>query len=773
MLGVLLWTLVAGELALAVHAGVGIACGAAVLVAAALAFVVWRAPRLRRVAAVALAAVAVSAAVVAWRVVPLVSGPLAPLRGTGAVIEADLRLTSDPQGRPGRTSGSRRTDDAWQVDAATEGWRTSNRAEVIADLPVRLITTADVGALLPGTRVRVVARVLDADPAHGRAATLVARSLTVLDRAPPLQGAAGALRASLRASVSSRPPDEAGLLPGLVVGDTSQVSGDLDAAMRASSLAHLVAVSGGNVAVVVMLALGAARLVRIRRGRLQVVVVALAVAAYVVVARPQPSVVRAAAMTAVVLLAVLLDLRVRPRDALGASVGVLVLVDPFLAVSVGFAMSALATAALVELAARLPRDGAVRHPLLRALAGVLAVSAAAQVAVAPLVVGMGGGLPVGGVLANLLAAPAVAPATSSGLAASVVGLVSPAAGALVALPGAWAVGWIARVARGTAEWTPPLPWPTGWPGGLLMLLVLALATGGAVYAVRLGGRLARACLVVAAAGAVVALAPPASVPGAVAWPPSGWRVVLCDVGQGDAVVLSDAPGEAVVVDAGPDPDAVDRCLRRLAVTRVPLLVLTHFHADHVEGVPGVLRGRAVGAVVVSPLAEPVGEAWRVRRWLRDAQVGERVAAPGDVWTVGGVRLRVVWPTRILRGQGSDPNNASVAMLADVDGTAVLLDGDLETAAQEAVLASGVIGHVDVVKVPHHGSSKQAAGWATATHPEVALIGVGLDNDYGHPYPGTVAAYQRVGAVVGRTDLDGDVAVVPAADGLLGVVRRGR
>ena len=145
--------------------------------------------------------------------------------------------------------------------------------------------------------------------------------------------------------------------------------------------------------------------------------------------------------------------------------------------------------------------------------------------------------------------------------------------------------------------------------------------------------------------------------------------------------------------------------------RVPLLVLTHFHADHVEGVPGVLHGRSVGVVAVSPLAEPSGEADRVRRWLSDAGVPERVAAPGDRWDGrSGVELRVVWPTRLLRGQGSDPNNASVTLVATVGGRALLLGGDLEPAAQEAVLASGAVGDVDVVKVPHHGSAQQAPGW---------------------------------------------------------------
>jgi competence protein ComEC len=595
-----------------------------------------------------------------------------------------------------------------------------------------------------------------------------------------VQGAAGAIRSALRASVRDRPPDQAGLLPGLVVGDTSGVRPDLDTAMRDSSLAHLVAVSGGNVAVIVLLALGAVRLVGVRRGRTQVVLVALAVAAYVVVARPQPSVVRAAGMTAVVLLAVLVDARIRPLDALGWSVGGLVLLDPFLAISVGFAMSAAATAGLLVLAARWRRGHELdRWPrrAWRAVLGLVAVSAAAQLAVAPLIVGIGGGIPVGGIVANLLAEPAVGPATSFGVVAALVGVVSPPLAALIALPASWAVGWVALVARTTASLAAPLPWPQGWYGGLLAVAVLALGGLALLVGRARGGPVARACLALTAVAGVLTLGPTAGVPLGRAWPPPGWRVAMCDVGQGDAAVLETGPGEAVVVDAGPDPTAVDHCLRRLGITHVALLVLSHFHADHVEGVPGVLRGRTVSAVVVSPLAEPPTEERRVLRWLEGAGAPWRVAAAGDRWTVGDVRLRVLWPTRILRGQGSDPNNASVVMVAEVGGAgggtvSVLLGGDLETAAQEAALASGAVPRVDVVKVPHHGSAKQAAGWVLAARPRVALVGVGLGNDYGHPNAGTVAAYRAVGAVLGRTDLDGDLAVVLDDAGHLGLVRRG-
>lgn len=723
-----------------------------------------------------------SASVAAARVLPLVEGPVPVAAGERSFVRAEVVTIGDPRVRDGRTSGSQRMDDAWIIDAVLVRASIAG-AELEPDLPVQLITSGPaasevVAALLPGTEMRISGRVLPADPRRGRAATIIAEKAVVIAEPPPVQVAAGAVRAALRDSVAGRSSDVRGLLPGLVVGDTAAQSPELEQAMRDSGLAHLTAVSGGNVAVVVAVVVVLGRLVGLRRGVAQLVVVALAVAAYVVVARFQPSVLRAAAMAAVVLVALLLDLRIKPLDALSFAVVGLVLLDPFLALSVGFAMSVAATAALIVVAAR-AGPGLSAGPWWRrvwhGVGALVVVSAAAQLAVAPLVVGIGGGVPVGGVVANLLAEPAVAPATSLGLIAAVVGLVSPPVAAVVALPAGWAVSWIAIVARQTSQQAGSLPWPSGWAGAASISVVIGLAATGAWLARRHGGPVLRTLLAVGAvASVVVAVAPlPVVVPGALAWPPSGWRAVMCDVGQGDSLVLRVAPGEAVVVDAGPDPALVDRCLRRLGVTRVPLVLLTHFHADHVEGLPGVLRGRAAGVVVTSPLDEPPGEERRVLGWVEGAGASMRAAAPGDEWRIGPVRLRVIWPTRVIRGQGSDANNASVTVLADVDGVTFVLGGDLEEVAQDAVLAQTAVAPVDVVKVPHHGSRYQSSEWATTFHPRIALIGVGVDNDYGHPAPDTVAAYRSVGAVVGRTDEDGDLAVVRDDAGGLALLRRGR
>jgi competence protein ComEC len=226
----------------------------------------------------------------------------------------------------------------------------------------------------------------------------------------------------------------------------------------------------------------------------------------------------------------------------------------------------------------------------------------------------------------------------------------------------------------------------------------------------------------------------------------------------------------VVVDAGPDPALIDGCLDRLEITAVPLLVLTHFHADHVDGVSGVLDGREVGAIEGTTLLEPTEGAREVTTVL-----GREPGLPayGVTRRVGEVTLQEVWP-RPGSAPGdsgeSAPNNASVVLVAEVAGIRMLLTGDVEPSAQ-AALSRDLAGlRVDVLKVPHHGSRHQDLDWLTSLGARVALVSVGQDNDYGHPAPELLAALTAAGARVWRTDLSGDVVVV-VEEGEVGVVTR--
>jgi competence protein ComEC len=251
---------------------------------------------------------------------------------------------------------------------------------------------------------------------------------------------------------------------------------------------------------------------------------------------------------------------------------------------------------------------------------------------------------------------------------------------------------------------------------------------------------------------------------------------MCDVGQGDAVVLATGDGRAVVVDAGGQPGPVDTCLRGLGISRVAMLLISHFHADHVGGIAGAVRGRMVSAIVVPSYQEPAVGSDAVRAVSRRLGIPITVASAGTGYRVGTARLRVLAPDRQLHGTRSDPNNNSLIVLATVAGRSVLLAGDAEVEEQTVTMAGAAAGplpaggrragplRADVLKVAHHGSAYQDGGFLDAVGPTVALISVGRDNDFGQPSPRTVAGLDRRGATTLRSDLDGAVAVTTSGTG---------
>lgn len=584
--------------------------------------------------------------------------------------------------------------------------------------------------------------------------------------------AAGALRDSIRASVAHRPPDQAGLVPALVDGDDAGLPADLEADFRTTGLTHLTAVSGTNLTLVVGALLLLARAVGVR-GRWLVLVGLLGIVGFVLLARTEPSVLRAAAMGTVGLFAFGPDGRRRGLRALGVALSALMLVQPDLATSPGFALSVLATGGIVLLGP--PLSDALAQWLPRGLAEAVAVPTAAQLACTPVVAVLSGQVSLVAVLANLLAGPLVGPATVLGLLAGLVGLAWPAAGSVVGTGAAWCVAGIIEVAqRGAVLPGASLAWGTG-AGAVVLLVAICLALALGLPAL-LRSRTVAACL-----GTLLLLVV-LGVPGrlwsttAGGWPPPGWVLVACDVGQGDALVVRVDDGAALVVDAGPDERAVDGCLDRLGVREVPLVLLTHFHADHVDGLDGVLRGRRIAGIETSPVLDPPSGAEQVRRSASRAGVQVRTAAFGLTRRFADVVVQVVHPALTApvpgAGDGSSANDASVVLLVEVRGVRILLTGDLEPPGQ-AELARTVAGlDVDVLKVPHHGSAHQDEHWLTSLDPEVALVSVGADNDYGHPDGRVLDQLAAAGAEVLRTDTGGDVAVVVDGAGRVrGATRR--
>ncbi|TAJ99721.1 MAG: MBL fold metallo-hydrolase [Chloroflexota bacterium] len=623
----------------------------------------------------------------------------------------------------------------------------------------------------------------------GAAGVLRARSVEVLgvsdDAARTLEGLRRAADEALRLAI---PEPEAGLASGILIGLRDRVDRDLAAAFTTVGASHVVAISGWNIAIVAAtLGALAGRFARRRRAALT----AIAIVAYVIFVGASPSVVRAAAMAGVVLLARELGRPSRAAAAIGWAVTVLLLVDPGLIEDVGFQLSALATAGLIAwgtpLSARLagPSPGRLRAWLAEALG----VSLAAQLATLPIVALEFGRLSIVSPIVNLGVVPLVAPAMAAGAIALVAGgLATAGAPGLVATVGglpAWTllatiVGLVrAGASIPFASLELAAPWDAGVAasaGALILLADRALRArarteskrqpAGAVAPPPHGTALPRGprtrlerAIAGGLAAAVVALAI------AVVHRPDGVaRLTVLDVGQGDAILLEGQRGTRLLVDGGPDPGrllvALDEQLPPWD-RRIDVIVLSHPHEDHAAGLASLLGRYAVQRVLEPGMIGPGPGYVALNAALAAGGVERGILATGDRLAIDDVDLRVLWPDigsvpETPPDGGTGINNVSIVLLGEAAGHRFLLTGDIEEEIDPTLLARSLPA-VEILKVAHHGSrTASTEPFLAATRPRVAIISSGRGNPYGHPAPATVARIEVGGTRVLRTDTNGTV-----------------
>jgi competence protein ComEC len=653
---------------------------------------------------------------------------------------------------------------------------TARGQQISARVPLMVRSGADLRdeltALPVGGTVEMTGVLGPADPEDPQAGWLRLRAPPRLLAGPgPLDRAVNRTRAGLVASVAHNRPDQRALVPSLVVGDTSAVSDQVAEEFRATSLTHLMAVSGANLATTIALVWWVGAWLGLRRRALRIVSVC-GVVVFVIVCRSEPSVIRAAAMGVVMLAAAGLAFdRAAGLRALCVAVLGLMIVDPWLSRSVGFWLSVCATAGILWWTTGWARAMSAWAP--ENLARAIVAPWAAQLSTQPIITWLSDQISTTGLLANIAAAPFVGPATVLGMSAAVLGAIWTPLG----VPFGWLAGWcvqpilwIARLGAGA---------PAGaleWPARPALLAVLAgLCLGIAMVTPWLLARRSR-CLVVAVAVLLATVVRP-PMPG---WP-GEWQLAVCDVGQGTAVVVRAGPGAAVLYDTGPEPEPVIRCLDELGVRQIPVLVLSHYHADHIGGAQAVLERGGVGLVLVSPLASPRSDAERIARSAAGAGVPARIARIGDAVQVGPLRLEVLWSGSVQgeekagSGESSAENNSSVVIRTSGAGPTAILAGDIEPLAQQAARraasASGASLRADVLLMPHHGSSRQDEAFWRATGARVAIASAGVDNSYGHPAAAALGLAARLGMEVRRTDQQGGVLVQAGQGALVTRTRR--
>lgn len=707
---------------------------------------------------VALAATALLVSVAAVRAADRQPAALVEAAQAGRFVTATAIVTQTVQSGGEASASSQRQ----AMFSATLGSVTLGGMATAVDIPVTVFAEHPHRTIGIGATVTVAGTLSATEPADDVAFRLfAARGVRVDTEAPWFLDWANGLRSRFRDAAGALPGDGGDLLPGLAIGDTSAVGLPLDAAMKASSLSHLTAVSGANCAVVIALVmLAGAALGLPRAGRVILSIIVLL--GFVVLVTPEPSVLRAAVMAALVLVALARGRPVRGIPILALAGLVLLANDPWLSHSYGFILSVLATGGLLVLSGPLARVMSRFMPLW--LAAVMSIPLAAQLACQPVLILLNPSIPTYGVVANVLAEPAAPIATVLGLIACVVLPVLPAVGQGIAALAWLPAAWIAAVASFFAGLPgAALPWAEGALGvasiavvTVLLLMVALLGRGGAARRI---ASVALALVLVAAGGVAAGdeLRQRLSRPG-------DWQIAACDIGQGDAVLVRSL-GQVALIDTGRDPKLLRHCLDELRIGRIDLLVLTHWDMDHVGGSSAVF-GRVTRAIIGPTDGSPAAT---IGGQLADNGAAVSQVSQGLSGVLGELGWEVLWP-RARLGSVAPGNDASVTLRFTGVGACTagclssLFLGDLGNRPQALMMAANRIGRIDVVKVAHHGSADQNPALYAALHATVGVIGVGADNGYGHPTDLLLGILADTGTLPTRTDLEGMVLLAPAPGG---------
>jgi competence protein ComEC len=605
-----------------------------------------------------------------------------------------------------------------------------------------------------------------------------------------LAGLRTVLRDGLNAIV---PEPEAALGAGILLGIRSGIAPEIDGAFADAGLTHVVAISGWNIAIVAaVVAAIVAPLGRHGAGRWASAGIGVgAVAGYVVLSGAGPSVVRAALLAAAMLLVRLGGSRAHAASALCAAAGIMLVAAPAVLWDVGFQLSLLATGGLIWFGGGI--EGRLRWlpPLLRE---PIALTLAAQLTTLPVLLVNFERLSLVAPIANVAVVPIVPFAMLACSLAAVAGAIAAALPVpLVTDVLTWGIGgaaWLglhlmiaaglafAAVPAAAIDVTVPAPLAVAWYPCLgLAWWSMRSPPAGDTREVRLvpgaaaerrPARLTRALReALRPRWLVAALLVVLSLTSLGGRPDGRLHLFALDIGQGDALLARTPDGVTMLIDGGPDPEL---SLREIGaslpwnVRRIDVVLLSHPHQDHVAGLVDVLRRYRVGLVLHAGIAF---ENVAYDQFLADAesrQIKVRLARAGDQLALGAATsLEVVYPTEADASAPlpeGDINNGSVVAILRYGGFSVLLTGDAEAPIEGALMERGLVPDVDVLKVGHHGSaSSTTPTFLAAAAPEVAIISSGVDNEYGHPAPETLATLASVpGLAVFRTDTDGRIEI---------------
>jgi len=566
----------------------------------------------------------------------------------------------------------------------------------------------------------------------------------------------GAARRVLDAAVGRWSARSAAVAKAVILGDRTGLDEETEDRLQRAGTYHVIAISGGNIAILAGLLFFLMRGLVTRSGASEILI-SLVLVAYAVLVGGGASVNRATLMAVMLLLAHAADTRGSALNALAAAAALSLAAEPLLVWDVGAWLTYGATLAIIlggPLAARIARP---LPALLRGAVALFSASLCAELALFPIAALVFARVTAAGLLLNFAAIPLMAVVQIGGMAAIGLSWALPALDpwlGWVTHQAAWGLVESARLVNVMPWVTTRLPPPAAPP-------VVAYYVAWIVW---FAWRRARPVAIIGAGMAAVWIIVAAS---ASAASRNALSVTWCDVGQGDATVIQFPGGETWIVDAGGTASTRFDIARRVVepaawargVRRLDRFLFTHGDNDHVGGAPSLIRDlspKDVWEGIAVPADENVSA---MHRAAAEAGATWRHVGRGATHQVGAVTVVVWHPDAPDYERRKVRNDDSVVLALKWGDVLIVLPGDIEAAAESMLAPVAVRGPITIVQAPHHGSkSSSSEPWVRALEPAVVVMSVGRGNRFGHPARDVIARYRDWGASVFRTDQDGAVTV---------------
>ena len=547
------------------------------------------------------------------------------------------------------------------------------------------------------------------------------------------------------------PKREAGLMAGILIGDTANIPTGVKDDFKKTGLAHILAVSGMNVSMLASAVIFVVSILPVG-AFLRFCITLLSLFSYMSIAGLAPSVLRAGIMFVAALGASLLSRKADLLSALSLAVIATLLYDPTFLFNIGWQLSFAATLFIV-LFTPLLKESFALFP--RVVSETMAMTLGAQLGVLPILACRFHQLSLVTVAANLLVVQAIFPLMIIGVLIAIADRMLPAISYVLSGFAHMLLAFIIRMADILAA-VPFASVYIGSPPAFMVVVYYVSMIMFCLYLKKKNKKISLASMV------LIGLLFTAVLMGCQVvreTTPSGLRVVFMDVGQGDAALIQTQDGGNVLIDGGPFPNSASDVLDKYGVKKLDLVIISHAHADHISGLKSVLENRQVDMIVDAGVPHTSRLYIDLLRTIEEQKIKYRRARTGMKIDVGQeLRIDIVWPPDSKSRQGEDLlNNESIVALIKYQNVNLLFPGDIQADGQRSLLKTGQSVKAQILKVPHHGSRNAAEkDFIEAVQPEVSVISVGADNKFGHPAGSTLKKLENAGSRVYRTDRNGSI-----------------